>query len=72
MNNWIWGEDPEIKGCYAVLKSWDREEGCWPDSVEWNGENWELDTGAIVIAFYGPFQNKEEAKKWACDNDLYL
>lgn len=59
---------PTTPGIYAVTICWDSEEGFFPGVAEWTGNGWSKETP--VIAWAGPFGDKEAAKSWAYDNDM--
>ena len=66
---WIWSE-PEDEGWYAVLYSWDPDEGIFPGAVQRLNGKWVWDSNAAIGGCAGPFINEEAAKKWADLHDI--
>lgn len=65
---WVVGNTPPKKGWYAALCCWEVQEGIIPMSMFWDGDNW--DNERPIISYFGPFENKELAYKWAYANDI--
>ena len=59
---------PVEKGWYATLHCWDPQEGFFPGAAFWNGKS--FDSGRPISNFVDKvFKNKEDAEKFAYDND---
>jgi hypothetical protein len=60
---------PAQTGWYATLHCWEVEEGMFPDAHYWNGSEWEPETTASILYWPTQFDSKEEAERFARDND---
>jgi hypothetical protein len=63
------GHSPIVSGWYPVLICYDPNEGCFPDSAEWDSAKGWLD-GGPVFAFGPPMPTEKAALKWAIARDL--
>jgi len=61
-------EKPSESGWYAISYCFDVMEGLCCGASFWDGERWNPEYP--VGAYAGTFENKEEAEKWAYDNDI--
>lgn len=68
MDDWIWHEQPTVKGWYAVKYCVDIHEGIYPNAFCWENEHWQ--PPLPVIAFKGPFETGADAINWAYAHDV--
>jgi hypothetical protein len=70
---WLFDDQPDEPGWYAIIKCWDPEEGLFPDAARWDGARWldnrDRDVTAPISQHAGPFESEATAGKWADDND---
>lgn len=69
---WVWcvvnGATPEVKGCYAILYSYDPREGIFDAWADWDGEKWST-TEPIGAFSSTPFSSEFQARDWAEANN---
>ena len=68
-DNWVdaFDNSPGVDGWYAVLYCWDSHEGVHVGADYWVGYAW--GENLPVTSFYGPFESREAADKYAWEND---
>ena len=66
---WIFVDDipPAVDGWYAVTICYDPHEGMFPDAEDSLGGTFERSN---VLAYFGPFESKQEAIDAAYENDM--
>ena len=72
-DDWCWDPMPDVDGWFAVIRSWDPEEGVFPGvawatagKIEWPDSNGVSLDGS---GHAGPFPTKAEALAWAEAHD---
>lgn len=67
--NWNFNDDMNGPGWYAILYSWDSQEGTFPGAARHDGVDWIWDSTAMIVGYAGPFVADLVAMQWAKDND---
>ena len=68
-DDWTWASEPPSNGWFAVVVTWDAQEGLCLDALSRVGGEWLPDTNAKVLAFAGPFSSWDYAQEWAYSHD---
>jgi hypothetical protein len=66
MNKWKLKFLPDESGWHAVIRCLEPNEGFFPDSAYWNGQEWSKSN--IFSHSLNQFDNEHQAKNWAYDN----
>ena len=64
---WDFDSEPPEEGWYAVMYSWDPDEGSFPGAWYWTGRQWQ--SSIPPVAFAGPFEYEHMARLWAEKHD---
>lgn len=56
-------EDPKEPGIYAIIYSYDPDEGSFSGYDIWDGAKWE--SRDPTYGYAGPFESIEDAEKWS-------